>query len=65
MNRPTRLTMTFVIPLRELSNRIHAGFPQGIAQKHLRDKQTINRIVKEKRRGINSTLDATDRSIPP
>jgi hypothetical protein len=31
----------------------------------LRDKQTINRIVKEKRRGINSTLDATDRSIPP
>jgi hypothetical protein len=33
MNRPTRATMTFVKETRELSNRIHAGFPQGIAQK--------------------------------
>jgi hypothetical protein len=65
MNRPTRFSMTFVTDPRKLSNRIHAGFPQGIAQKHLRDKQTINRIVKENRRGINSTPDAINRSFPP
>jgi hypothetical protein len=64
MNRPTRLTMSFNIAPRELSDRIHAGFPQGIAQK-IACLQTINRIVKEKQRGINSTPDATGRSHPP
>jgi hypothetical protein len=41
--------------LQKTSNRIHAGFPQGIAQKTA-CLQTIDRIVKEERRGINSTL---------
>jgi len=50
----------------ESSNRIHAGYPQGIAQTQSFCVMADDRPdCQRERRGINSTLDATGRSDSP